>query len=245
MRLAFACILLGRLGYAADVCNSANFPGVYGFVLSGTTTISGESKPVVSVARLVFESPGKVSGTSSVNFGGLFLGNPVTGQYTLKSDCSLGWTLQDDSGNSQSFAGKLSLDGRHVDFGQTDPGSPQRGVMVRTAESCPSSDFRGRYRIRITGTRTDMETGKASGVVNMNGAVEADGNTGLRFAPDRDSPSIDEASYEMEGACLLRVTLTKTGQTMNFRAIVANEGKEVMGIETDAGATVLLRATRE
>ncbi len=103
--------------------------------------------------------------------------------------------MQDDSGNLQNFAGKLSLDGRHVEFGQTDPGAPRRGVMVRTAESCPSSDFRGRYRVRITGTTMDMETGKATGELSINGALDADGNTGMKFAPDRDSPSIDEASY--------------------------------------------------
>ena len=164
IRMRYVCAgALLNPGHAADVCNPAIFPGVYGLMLSGTTTISGESKQVVSVARLVFDNSGKVTGTSSVNFGGLLLGNPVTGEYTLKSDCSLGWKLQDDSGNLQNFAGKLSLDGRHVEFGQTDAGTPQRGVMVRTAESCPSSDFRGRYRVRITGTTMDMETGKATG----------------------------------------------------------------------------------
>src|SRR4051794_25887581 len=122
-------LLLPRL-HAADACNPANFPGVYGMLLSGTTTISGESKPVVSIARLVFESFGKVSGTSSVNFGGLFLGNPVTGEYTANTDCTVSWKLQDDSGNFQNFAGKLSLDGKHVQFNQTDQGAPQRGSMV-------------------------------------------------------------------------------------------------------------------
>jgi hypothetical protein len=214
-------------------------------MLSGTTTISGESKPVVGVARLVFDSSGKVTGTSSINFGGLLLGNPVTGDFTLKSDCSLGWNLQDTSGNLQNFAGKLSLDGRHVEFGQTDPGTPQRGVMVRAAESCPSSDFRGRYRVRINGTTMDMETGETTGELSISGALEADGNTGIRFAPDRGSPSIDEASYEMEGDCLVRLKLTKSDQTMNFRAVVANEGKELLGIQTDPGTTVTLRVNRE
>jgi hypothetical protein len=235
--------LLIPAAYAADVCNPANFPGAYGFMLSGTTSISGESKPVVSVARLVFDGSGKVSGTSSVNFGGLLLGNRVTGEYTLKNDCSLTWKLQDDSGNFQGFAGRLSLDGKHIEFAQTDPGSPQRGAMVRSAESCPSSDFRGRYRIAIAGTTTNMDTGTLSGTRNINGAIEADGNTGLRFTPDRDSAPADAATYQMEGDCVLRLQLTLAGQPMNFRAILVNEGKELLGIETDAGSTVTLRIT--
>ncbi len=49
----------------------------------------------------------------------------------------------------------------------------------------------------------------------------------------------------MEGECLARLRLTKSGQTMNFRAVVANEGKELLGIETDPGTTVTLRVTKE
>jgi hypothetical protein len=244
MNCVWLYALLLPLGYAADVCNPANFPGAYGVILSGTTTISGEAKPVVSVARLVFEAPGKVSGTSSVNFGGLLLGNPVTGEYTMKNDCSLTWKLQDDSGNFQSFSGKLSLDGKHIDFTQTDPGSPQRGAMVRSAESCPSSDFRGRYRIAIAGYLTNMDTGHTSGKVDINGAIDADGNTGLRFTPDRDSSPIESANYQMEGGCLLHLQLAREGQTMNFRVIIVNDGKELLGIETDAGSTVTLRVTQ-
>ena len=233
------------LGHAADVCNPATFPGTYGFLLSGTTTISGESKPVVSVARLVFESPNKVSGTSSVNFGGLFLGNPVTGEYTVKDDCSLTWKLQDDSGNFQNFAGKLSPDGKRVQVTQADPGSPKRGSMVRAAESCLSSDFRGHYRLAITGSTISMETGRTSGGVSIDGALDADGNTGLRFTPDSDASPIEAATYKMEGGCLVHLQFTRAGQPMNFRAMLVNDGKELIGVETDAGATVTLRITAQ
>ena len=233
------------LGHAADVCNPANFPGAYGFLLSGTATITGEAKPVVSVARVVFDDSGKVSGTSSVNFRGLLLGNSVTGDYALTSDCSLTWKLQDPSGNVQNFAGKVSLDGQHVAFTQTDPGSTQRGAMVRSAESCPSSDFRGHYRLAIAGTTMSMETGLVTGAMKINGAIEADGNTGLRYTPDRDSSPIESASFQMEGECLVHVEFTRAGQTMNFRAVVGNAGKELMGIQTDAGATVTLRLTAQ
>jgi hypothetical protein len=99
--------------------------------------------------------------------------------------------------------------------------------------------------MRITGTLTDMDTGKTSGASNINGALEADGNTGLKFTPDKDSPAIDEASYEMEGECLVHLKLTRSARTMNFRAVIANEGKEVLGIETDAGTTVMLRVTKQ
>jgi hypothetical protein len=31
---------------------------------------------------------------------------------------------------------------------------------------------------------------------------------------------------------------------MNFRVIIVNDGKELLGIETDAGSTVTLRVTQ-
>jgi hypothetical protein len=88
-----------------------------------------------------------------------------------------------------------------------------------------------------------MDTGLFSGKLNINGAIESDGNSGLRFTPDRDSSPIDSAAYQMEGGCLLHLELTRDGQTLNFRAIIVNDGKELLGIETDAGTTVTLRIT--
>ena len=46
---------------AADACDPAKLGGAYGFQLSGQTTISGDSKPVVSVGRLVFDGHGVLS----------------------------------------------------------------------------------------------------------------------------------------------------------------------------------------
>ena len=245
MRPLLLCALLMPMGYAADVCNPATFPGAYGFILSGNTTISGESQPVVSVARLVFDSSGKVSGTSSVNFSGYFLGNPVTGDYTVKDDCSLTWSLQDEFGGFQHFAGKLSPDGKRVAFGQTDPGGPQNGVMVRSSDRCLSSDFRGRYRIAFNGFIVDLDTGFPTGRISMNGVIESDGNTGLHFTSDRGSRKMEDASYQLEGDCVLHLQFPLEDQTLNFRAVIVNDGKEVLGIQSDLTAVVTIRIRSE
>jgi len=76
------------------VCGANDLSGGYGFRLSGTNTISESPKPAAAVGRIVFEAGGEVSGTSSVNFDGLFLGNPVRGKYTFKTDCSLEFELR-------------------------------------------------------------------------------------------------------------------------------------------------------
>src|SRR6266567_5136125 len=120
-------ILLGTVFPAsAQLCNPQEFAGVYGFQLSGSTTISGDSKPVASMGRLEFDGQGGVNGSASVNFAGYLLGNPVTGSYDVRTDCSITWSLQDDSGAFQHFAGTLRADLLRATFRQTDAGGAQR-----------------------------------------------------------------------------------------------------------------------
>lgn len=91
---------------AADVCSITELQGPYGIQLSGTSSISGTPTQVVGVARVVFAGDGVLSGYSSVSFNGLLLGNPVSGTYEVKTDCSMTYSLQDDSAHfSTSAAG--------------------------------------------------------------------------------------------------------------------------------------------
>src|SRR6058998_1132403 len=125
MRMAILLAAIGSWAHGADVCNPAKLFGPYAFQLSGTTTISSAPKPTASLGRIVFDGQGKVSGTSSAMFEGLLLGNPVTGSYEAKTDCTLTWQLQDDSGAYQHFSGSLSGDLSRGQFQQTDPGGAQ------------------------------------------------------------------------------------------------------------------------
>ena len=71
------------------------------------------SKPSVSVGSLEFQMGVRCTraasrGYSSTHFSGFLQGNPVTGAYEAHNDCSLTWTLQDDSGNYQHFTGTMT-----------------------------------------------------------------------------------------------------------------------------------------
>src|SRR5579871_394680 len=135
MRFSLLLILISALGLPlwADVCDPKDLQGTYGFQLSGETTISGQSKLVANVGRMVLAGDGEISGYSTVMFAGMLLGNPITGTYEARSDCTISWSLQDDSGAFQHFSGIATSDGKKVHFGQTDPGGAQRGTMARTS----------------------------------------------------------------------------------------------------------------
>jgi hypothetical protein len=222
---------------AADVCDPAKIGGAYGFQLSGHTTISGDSKPVVSVGRLVFDGKGGVSGYASVNFAGYFLGNPVTGAYEAHDDCTIAWSLQDDSGAYQHFTGKLTPDYSAGEFHQSDPGGAQRGVLQLVAPKCSAASFAALYTVGIAGSTTPMNPGDIAHEVSAEGSVEPDTAGNLKIAI-HNAPST-AGTITVDSDCFAQITMTlPSGDSISLRGILVNGGKQILAMETDPGATV-------
>ncbi|MBV9746321.1 MAG: hypothetical protein JO099_21405 [Acidobacteriia bacterium] len=231
----------------AAVCNPAAFQGAYGFQLSGTTTISGAPQPAAAVGRLVLDGSGGISGVSSVKFTGLLLGNPVTGMYEAKADCSVSWSLQDDSGNSQHFEGTMTQDGARITFHQSDAGGARDGVMQRLPTSCSAGDFRGRYSLSVSGSSIDVDTNKITGTLSQSGQIEADGQGNVSFIASPSSAAQHAGTFEIGDDCFVQLALQlSTGNDTvqwKFRAVVVNGGRELIGIESDPGTVATLRLT--
>lgn len=236
----------GLFAGAAPLCSPAQVQGVYGFQLSGETTISGGRQPAASVGRLVLDGMGNVSGVSSVNFAGYFLGNSVTGTYQAHNDCSISWSLQDDSGAYQHFSGTVTPDGKQVQFRQTDEGAARHGIMSQAPASCSAGDFRGRYRFSISGRTIPMLEGQAGGTVSLQGTAETDGGGGISVRLQDASGASPTGTAEVGDDCFVQVDLPvpATGGQMGsrkFRAMLVDGGKHLIGVETDPGAIVTLR----
>lgn len=230
----------------ADVCNPADFHGVYGFELTGTTTISGQPQAVVSVGRLVFDGGG-ITGVAAVSFTGLYLGNPVTGSYEAHEDCSVSWSLQDDSGNYQHFRGTMSANALRVQFHQSDSSGPAQGSLRKAAETCGESDFQPRYRFTLVGKRIDVGTGQVSGPVSLQGVVNKTGDE-LTVMPSTDSAAAGSGTFEVQDDCFVQLEFMLPGesglpQEMNFRGILVDGGRELLGMATDPGTAVSFRLT--
>ena len=244
----FLACLLWLPAVHASVCNPEDFHGTYGFLLTGQANIGAGWQTAASVGQLVLDGSGNLSGVASVNFTGLYLGNPVTGTYEAHTDCTVVWNLQDDSGNFQHFQGTMSEDGRRVSFHQSDPGGARDGTMFRMASDCPVQSFRGRYRVRVSGATIDVQTGQVSGAISTEGLLEADGAGELAFAPGASSALLAAGTYDFEDGCFLHmaVELPAGGNetpVLNFRAVLAADGTAVVGVQSDPGTAVVLRLT--
>jgi hypothetical protein len=103
--------------------------------LSGTYMLRGEGTivgggPVTVVGWLTYDGKGNVvaaSMTASVN-GTIFTG-PISGPYTVNSDCS--GSLQ--AGGHYNFV--VTPDGKEVYWIQTDPGTVTSGTILRLGDS--------------------------------------------------------------------------------------------------------------
>jgi hypothetical protein len=238
MRMNWLFLLVlpsGLAAQAAGVCNPADLVGPYAFQLTGSTDISGAPKPTASLGRIAFDGRGNLSGTASATFRGLLLGNPVTGSYEAKSDCSVSWKLQDDSGAFQNFGGTLSADGTRVQFTQTDPGGAQRGIMQKTSNTCSAADLLKKYDFTVSGSTIPMQDGEVAHAVSAKGTLDI----------------AENGSFQVESDCSVRfgwILPAEDGQLdepslMAMRGFLVNGGKEILAFQTDPGAMVAARFT--
>ena len=235
--LPFLVLLPGLAAQASDVCDPADLVGPYAFQLTGSTDIAGTPKPTASLGRLVFDGRGALTGTASAAFRGLLLGNPVTGSYEAKSDCSVTWKLQDDSGGYQNFSGTFSSDGTSVQFKQTDPGGAQHGIMRKTSDTCSAADLRAKYSFTVSGSTTPMVPGDVARAISAKGMLDIAAN----------------GSFRVESDCSVRFRLTLPAQdgqpaeglTMTMRGFLVNGGQEILAFQIDPGAMVAARFTSD
>ncbi len=230
MRAAIT-LLIGVLPAIADVCAPADIQGAYGFQLSGISAIAGKPAPVGSIGRLVFDADGKVAGTSSVNFNGLFLGNPVTGTYQAQTDCTVTWKLQDDSGGWQNFAGKATPGGARIDFHQADAGAGARGTMVRLSPACTDAAFSGTYSMTMSGVSTPLARGLGQSADTANTRVQADGGGQLMLVW---SDTQTSGTYKVDDECFVNLEFgLPGGSPAQLRGILVDSGNLVLAVHSD------------
>ncbi|PWT97648.1 MAG: hypothetical protein C5B51_30970 [Terriglobia bacterium] len=241
----FASLLLALPPAGAAVCDPKGLRGAYGLSLTGSTAIGGQTRPVAVLGRLVFDDAGNLSGYVSASFTGLILGNPVTGKYETHADCSVAWSLQDDSGGFQHFTGTMSDDGGRAGFRQIDPGGAQSGILLRTMDRCSESALAGKFHFMTSGSTVDVDTAVESDYISDSGLLIADGTGGLSFTTGADEPVLTAGTYEVQDDCFgeLVLELLEGGNkkaTRHFRVILVEKGR-ALGIQTDPGTIVALQ----
>ncbi len=245
--LLFLCLVgIGAPPAAAQVCGRNDVQGAYGFQLSGTTNIGAPAaQPMVAIGRLVFDGEGGVTGVSSADLAGYFLGNPVTGSYAFKTDCSLTFELQDDSGAYQHFSGLAKEGGASVEIHQTDPETGERGVLERTPATCQNASFQGVFAFSLSGTASQFDTEQAPGsTFSTEGTVTADGAGNLVFTSAAGKTT---GTYQMDSGCVAEIELGllegDSAGILKLRGVLVKQGKLLLAAESDPARIATARFT--
>jgi hypothetical protein len=144
----------------------------------------------------------------------------------------------------------MSADGTRIAFRQSDPGGAPNGIMMQSGASCSAADFRGRYSLSVAGDLVDVDSNQVTGKIAWSGLIESDGQGNLAYAADASAPFEGAGTFQMEDDCIIDISLELTsGESesgtgvSNFRGVLVNGGKAVIGIESDPGTVVTLRLT--
>lgn len=239
---------LGNSAGAAEVCGPYDILGAYGFQLSGATTIGVDGpQPMVAIGRLVFDEDHNVTGVSSADLAGYFLGNPVTGSYSFHTDCSLTFALQDDSGTYQHFSGVVKERGATIEIHQTDPDTGEPGVMERTPGGCGNASFHGAFAFSLSGTASQFATDQAPGSpFSVSGTVIADGAGNLVFTS---SGGKTTGSYTLDSDCIAEMELGlaegDSSSILKMRGVLVKQGKLLLAVESDPARIATARFTEK
>jgi len=250
LRILALVVIVCPSAHAVDACSAAALTGTFALLASGTSTISGESKPFVLLSRIAFDGEKEVTGYSSVNFDGLLLGNPVTGHYAVSADCMMSMELQDDSGAFQHFRGKLDSAAGTVELRQTDTGTGAEGSMARVPAVCTATEVQARYTFRISGVTTPFEDGPihhsfvASGTVHPKSSELVVAQT-LRAQEIRGS-----GNWSADSDCTAQLAFTVfpegggSAVTLKLRGVLVDGGR-ILAIHTEPAFVIGARFRAE
>jgi hypothetical protein len=140
----------------------------------------------------------------------------------------------------------MSTNGRHIRFRQTDPDGAGNGILLRTMDDCSVSSLAATSQLTASGRRVDVTSAVDSGPVSLQGVLIADGAGTLSLNAGAGQPVVAAGSYEVQGDCFVALVLEMPAgenetAAMRFRAILVDDGHEVLDIQTDPGTVVAVR----
>ncbi len=220
----------------AATCSNASLRGTYGFLHDGTD--SNGTPTSAAVTQITFDSTtGTFTGETTTSHDGVIATEPVTGTYTIASNCT--GTGNPAGGSSFSFVvtstGFLAL---HL-FAE--------GFAVKQGSAtCTNAGVKGSFGFETTGAFLAEASAPAvafigelklkvdpSGEGVIRGRVAASENgTFLTFVPVT-------GSYRVGADCRGRATIAPEGlPEMHFSLVVVDGGNEMLAVETDANTVV-------
>jgi hypothetical protein len=223
----------------AKTCSNASLSGTYGFLHDGTD--SNGAPVTAAVTQLTFDATtGTFTGETTASHDGVIATEPLSGTYTVASNCTGTGTPAGGSPFSivvtstgflavhpfsEGFAVKRGFPTCNNAGVQGSYGFEATGIYLAGAPAIGSVAFIGELKLTVNASGRGVISGHIAG---------AEDATILTFAEEPVT-----GYYRVGTDCTGTATITPKGHSeMHFQLVVVDCGKEMLAIETDADTVV-------
>ncbi|MFZ1494430.1 MAG: hypothetical protein WAU60_13595 [Candidatus Competibacter denitrificans] len=231
-------------------CTNANLRGSYGFVakgviLAGSPLPSALQGSFASGGTATFDGKGNFVLTSTSSFNGFIQPVETRGTYQVNSDCS--YTSRADNGIT--FQAVILDGGRQLQILQTTPNVVIAGTAIRQPQRCEAKFLQAAYGFTAEGAAgpPTLPVQFAGPLAGVGTVVFAKDGTFVLTATRSVNGILDPEPLALNGVYSMKENCAfdmhfEVGFT--FDAMIVNNGKEILFIETDPGTALIVKATR-
>ncbi len=226
------------LGLAAwGQCSNANVTGKYGF--SGTG-LDKKGSPIALIGYIKADGKGKFTGTETGSDDGSVITNaPVTGTYTVNSDCTGSGTIKPKGGKVSHYNLVVVSGGKSLQTLNTDAPNVQAGtVQAQGKATCTAAGLKGSFGTEAGGVFIGEGAVALDGLLILDGKGNISGTESGSIAGSIFTGQSASGTYTVASNCTGTMAVTVLGQTEHSSFVVTNGGKSLVLVETDAGTVV-------
>lgn len=231
-------------------CTNASLRGDYGFVARGVTLAGSPlpaplQGPFASGGKASFDGKGNFVLTSTSSFNGVIQPVETRGVYQVNSDCS--YSSQADNGIT--FQSVILDGGRQLQILQTTPDVVIAGTALQRPSRCDAKSLSGAYGFAAEGAAgpPTIPAALAGPLAGVGTVVFAPDGTFVLTATRSVNGTLDPQPlpltgvYFPKGDCAFAMSFDVG---FNFDAVIVNNGKAILFVETDAGTALIVKATK-
>jgi len=227
------------LGIAASgQCSNASLAGKYGFSAGG---LDKHGTPISLLGYINANGKGTFTGTETgSDDGSVFTNVPLTGTYSIKSDCTgSGTSKLKGQKNTNHFTLVVVSGGKNLQFLSTDAPNVQSGtVQAQGKATCTVAGLKGNFGIEANGVFIGVGAVALDGLFALDGKGNVSGTESGSIAGSIFTEQSVSGTYTVASNCTGTLTVTVLGQTEHSSFVVTNGGKGMLLLETDATTVV-------
>jgi hypothetical protein len=226
------------LGLAAwGQCSNANVTGKYGYAGGG---LDKGGNPIRILGYFNATGKGTFKGNETGSDNGSIVTNlPVTGTYSVNSDCTGSGTIKPKGGTVNHFSLVVLSGGKNLQFVITDAPNVQAGTaQAQGKATCTVAGMKGNFGIEAGGVFLGVGAVAFDGLFTLDGKGTVSGTESGSIAGSIFTKQPVSGTYTVTSFCTGTMTLTVDNQTEHTSFVVTNGGQSLQVVETDANTVV-------